>query len=183
MLIEQTPEVLFKECLSLPRNKENTNILYFLKNNHRDLDNFFFARRDKIFNILNYLKDYHPGYSRITIDNETLDNLPALANSLVLDNKKLKIESNNPNYNQLSSENIINISSVSRPIPPSSVNQVSPLPQPSSPSIVSYEAINGWLSNNFFYLFSDENSDCTNVGRNVPVSLKEAVPHYLSLSC
>ena len=181
VLIEQIPEVIFNECLSLPRSPNNSNFLLFLRKNDSDISNFFFARKKVVLKMLTYLKINHPSYHSVSINNTNLENLKDLIQSNTITSKKVMVENKNPNFNDEEYSNNYNISITQRPTQPININEISPLPQDSIPSVLSYESTDSWMSKNFFYLFPNGKGDCTKIGRRFTVPLKEAMGYYLSL--
>ena len=157
-------------------------MLFFLRKNVTDISKFFFARREKLFEMLQYFKIYHPDYQHIFIDSVSLANIENIIKNNTIIDKKIKLnDSNNPHYNDSEDISHFNISVAQRPIPHREISDFSQIPQATNPAVLSYESTNAWLSKNFYYFFPDGKGDCTRFGRNYTISLKESVAFYLSL--
>ena len=129
-----------------------------------------------------YLKNKHPDYYNITIDSNSLQNLHLIFKNNSINNDLFyDTNENNPNYNlDPDSSNTTHVSAVPSSMFPTSLNQISRLPQSSNLSILPYESTDAWLSKIFFYLFPDGRGDSTRIGRTYTVTLKDSIYYYLS---
>ena len=128
----------------------------------------------------------HAGYRDALIDNDLINRLSNYSDHLFQDIDLPNLPSIDPNFLAAIpgyTEYTISPNTIPIPIRTESIsfqsNNMNPVPSSNIP-INQYKE-DGWLSDQFFWLFSTGKGDCTRAGRQISVSLRDAVKHYLCL--
>ena len=189
----------------LPRLVSDTPILYVRRTGKENDRKDFRVNRDRVRCALEWLKDHNPLYANVLISNENLLKLPengvppellistdqeSIFPELDSDNEEVIHDAQDPNGNELGSNDFFKESF----FPDSSLNVTEeektqnallgskgepyPWPPPGKTGLNEFET-QSLAAFCFPTLFPDGTGDQTNSARPVPVSLKEAMKHYM----